>query len=115
MVQNVFAVPLHMLRRAQPGLAFGMGQNSQPRTAKHRLHGAMIGNPPVGRIASIIFLDEIHTRKCRIGKDLLVPKMVVITEFGAGERAANHGLEDKPAVYLYLADDLVQSIERIAK
>src|SRR5579859_2179019 len=115
MVQNVFAVPLYMFGRAQPGLAFGMGQNSQSRTAKHRLYGAMIGNPPVGGIFRIIFLYEIHAGERRVGEDLLVPKMVVVTEFGAGKRTANHRLKDKPAASFYFLDDLVQSVEWITE
>src|SRR5581483_7951930 len=48
-----------------------------------------------------------------IFKDFFVPEVVVIFQDGAGQRAANHGLEDQFAPHLL--DDLIKSKERIAQ
>ena len=73
MFQNVFAVPAHVSRRANPDFLFRMRQNLQPRAAQHALHSAAVRNPPVGGVARILFFNEVHAGKPVIAENILVP------------------------------------------
>src|SRR5262249_10379684 len=90
-VQNIPAVFLGDLGgSADPSFLLRMRPDLQPGAAQHRLHGAVVGNPPVRGVARIFLLDKVHAGKIRPGEDFGVPEMIIIAQVRAGERAANH-------------------------
>ena len=113
MVQNILAISLHVGRHARPGFRLGVGHDLQARASQHRLHGSMIGDPPVGWISSVFLLDKVHAGEVRVFKNVFVPEMVVVFQSRTGKRASNHGLEDQFTAHFL--DHLIQGIERITQ
>src|SRR5436305_14594750 len=73
----------------------------------------MVGDPPVGGISRILLFDKVHAGEIRVLENLLVPEMIVLTQFRAGERAANHGLEYQASSDLLY--NLIEREQRIAQ
>src|SRR5207248_336450 len=67
-----------------------------------------VGNPPVGLVAGVTVLDEIHTRKTLIEKDVAFVERVVVSEFPDVPATAFHRLEEQP-----LFDELRNSFQRV--
>src|SRR5260370_8224550 len=73
----------------------------------------MVGNPTVGGIARVLFLDEVHGGETRGVKNLRGSEGIVVVELGTRERGANHRLEHQsPTNFL---DDFVERKERVAQ
>src|SRR6185503_5732155 len=64
-------------------------------------------------ISRVIPFNKVHAGKIRVLEYLRVPEMIILPQFRAGERAANHGLEYQASSDLL--DDLVQRKQRIAQ
>src|SRR5262249_5756152 len=58
-------------------------------------------------------LDKVHAGKIRPGEDFGVLEMIIVAQVRAGERAANHSLENQTA--FDLLDHFVQRIQGIAQ
>src|SRR5438132_1230819 len=56
-------------------LDFGMSDNGKAGTPQHRFGAGAVWNPPIGRVARIAFLDEVHLGKAGPLKHLLLPEI----------------------------------------
>src|SRR5215470_14061541 len=70
---------------------------------------SMIRDPPVGGIAGILVLDEVHAGKIRTLEHFLVPEGIILAQLRAGCGAAYHGLKNQPGSYFL--DDRIQGIQ----
>src|SRR5579864_4491137 len=84
-----------------------MGLDLETGAAQHGFHCAAVGDPPVGLIAGVFVLDEVHAREVGLPENVLVPELVVLLQLRGGQGAAHHGLKNQLSTDL--GDDLVES------
>src|SRR5690348_9019789 len=90
-----------------------MSYDLQPRAAQHPFNCTPIRDPPVGRIARIATLNEVHARKVRILERVHVPELIIFAPLSLLLRTAHHALEEQlPPNFL---DDFVQCIKWITQ
>src|SRR5215472_7292227 len=73
----------------------------------------MIWYPPVGGIARIFLLNEVHAGEIRIAEDFCIPEMIIVAQLRTAKGTANHGLENQSS--FDFLDDFVQGVKRVAQ
>src|SRR5215472_7535077 len=77
-IQNVFPFLHDLSGTANPRFRLRVRLDFQARAAQHAFHGAVVRDPPVGRVPGVLVLDEIHAGEIRPLKDLFVPEVVIV-------------------------------------
>src|SRR5450432_4334067 len=111
MIEYINSILGYSLWQADPRFDFRMRFDFQTGTPQHGFHPTMIRYPPVRWIIGIGFLDEKHSRKIALVKDIFVPEVVIVFQLRAGQRTADHRLKNQAAAHLL--NHFIESQQRI--
>src|SRR4051812_41834216 len=105
---------MDVLLTADVDLALGMIDDAEAAAAQHRLVARAVRNPPVRRILSVFFLDEIHQRIAVALKYRVVPERIVVRDAGDVVAAALHALKNHHVAHDRVVED-VEGEQRMAE